>query len=533
MHNNQPEQQPIILSAQSGRQPGQRQVDVEASETQRPAEPPYGADRLASSAEGANAAGLQVQRTSEQRGQIGTFEYILMGVIVVLIIAIIAAIISIVTYFGHQRFDPAKLAQLFPYLIIYALCVFAGVLWGRYQLDTAAKRKSEQLQHYANRLQTDNEQLRNENANLQSQLYSAQSGKAASRNAPPPAAPLGRVPSGPLPNVVKSPEQIGRIQPQQSIYDVTRDPPDFNEHEQREHPHERFYPERGVPWKLRSGWNIIGASRRGYGHAYEGKYREDDFEIRPLRMDTHSRQLDIVMVAIADGVSSKPYSRRGARAAVQGALTITSTPAYLQELGKAMGKQAPFDVWQNAAFNILMESLHAAHAFVEQQANHYHISIDDMHSTLLVYLAVPIEQQLFIASVQVGDGALFAMRSGGATARERWQWLQQPQIQATGNEVQPFMRTGPEVWRHYLRANLLDKPSFIMGMTDGTADDIESPRPTPEDRNPDPFYFVDDFQQHIEKAITNVPQPAEALLKFLEYKKKQSFDDRTVVCLYR
>jgi hypothetical protein len=333
--------------------------------------------------------------------------------------------------------------------------------------------------------------------------------------------------------VVKSPEQIGRIQPQQSIYDITREPPDFNEHEQREHPHEKFYPERGKSWTLRSGWNIIGASRRGYGHSFEGKYREDDFEIRHTRADTQSTQPDMVMVAIADGVSSKPYSRRGARAAVQGAISISGTSVQLQELRKSIGKQAPSNVWQNVAFNVLIESLHAAHAFVEQQANYHRISVDDMHSTLMVYLAIPVEQRLFVASVQVGDGALFAMQPGGATPRERWQWLQQPQIQATGNEVQPFMRTGPEVWQQYLRADLLDHPSFIMGMTDGTADDIESPRPTPEVPNPDPFYFVDDFYQHIMKAVTNVPQPAEGLLKFLDYQKKQSFDDRTVVCLYR
>ena len=531
--NNQPEQKPIKLPSPSGQQPGQRQVDVESIETQRQAEPPYGANLVAGGAEGTGMAVLQAQRTAGQQEQFGTFEYFLVGIVVVLIIAIIAAVISFFMYFSKQSFNPADLVRLFLELIIYALCVFAGVLWGRHQLDTASKRESEQLRMDVSRFQADNNRLRNERGNLQNQLYSAQSELAAMRKVPPPTPPSGRVPSGPLPRVVKSPEQIGRIQPQQSIYDVVLEPPDFNEYEQREHPHEKFYPERGKSWTLRSGWNIIGASRRGYGHAYEGKYREDDFEIRHTRTDTQSTQPDMVMVAIADGVSSKPYSRRGARAAVQGAISISGTSVQLQELRKAIGKQAPFNVWQNAAFNALIESLHAAHAFVEQQAKYHRISVDDMHSTLMVYLAIPIEQRLFVASVQVGDGALFAMRPGGATPRERWQWLQQPQIQATGNEVQPFMRTGPDMWQHYLRADLLDNPSFIMGMTDGTADDIEEPRPTSEVPNPDPFYYVDDFYQHIMKAVTNAPQPAEGLLKFLDYQKKQSFDDRTVVCLYR
>ncbi len=159
---------------------------------------------------------------------------------------------------------------------------------------------------------------------------------------------------------------------------------------------------------------------------------------------------------------------------------------------------------------------------------------DEMHSTLMVYLAVPLDQHLFVASVQVGDGALFAMQQAkGATPRERWRWLQQPQIQASGNEVQPFMRTGQDMWRQYLRAELLEGPTFIMGMTDGTLDDIQAPRATPEEPNPDPFIFVEDFYQYIATDVLKAPQPSEALVKFLGYQKKQSFDDRTVVCLYR
>jgi len=528
------EQHPIILSAQPGQQVRQRQA--ETVETQRQAEPPFGASPVAYSVpEGAVAAVLP-QRGSERQEHYGTFEYILVGIVIVLIIAIIAAVISFLSSMNKRSFNPANLEHLLPYLIIYAFCVFVGMLWGLYQMDTQAKRDREQLLQNVSQLQATTDRLRNERNNLRTQLHKTESELAVLRNAPPPEAPpAGRAPSGPLPlpGAIKSPEQIGRIQPQQSIYDATREPPDFNEHEQREHPHEKFYPEPGKPWRLRSGWNVIGASRRGYGHSYEGKYREDDFEIRSMRADTHNAQLDIVMVAIADGVSSKQYSRRGARAAVQGAISIAGSSVHLQELGKSIGKNDPFKMWENAAFKALMESLQAAHAFVEQQGKYYRISVDEMHSTLMVYIAIPVEQQMFVASVQVGDGALFAMRPGRATPRERWQWLQQPQIQATGNEVQPFMRTGPEMWQHYLRADLLDNPSFIMGMTDGTADDIEAPRPTPEVPNPDPFYFVDDFYQHIAQTVTNAPQPAEALLKFLEYKKKQSFDDRTVVCLYR
>ncbi len=114
-----------------------------------------------------------------------------------------------------------------------------------------------------------------------------------------------------------------------------------------------------------------------------------------------------------------------------------------------------------------------------------------------------------------------------------WQWLQQPQIGGSGNEVQPFMRTDSELWRSFYRTELLDHATCIIGMTDGTADDIEPPRATQNNQNPDPFARVDDFYHRIIHPAFSHAQQEEALLKLLGYQKKQSHDDRTIVCLYR
>jgi Protein phosphatase 2C len=543
MHRGQ-QQQPIILSNQGVQQEQQTQraqlvPEAEAPGTQRRVEQRPGDDQIVSSVFGRTgrngAAALQQQQVAGQREPFDRTDYILAIVVVVLIIAIIAVIIAFFASFHLSFSSPGdNLVRLFPYLLIYVFCVGAGILWGRYQLDTAAKKESARLSGVLMQQNDEIERLNSERGSLQRELFMKESELAAIKNTPPPVLPPpDRSPSYQYGKVVEPPK-IDRIQPQQSIYDVTRDPPDFNEREQREHPHEKFYPERGKSWTMQSGWNIIGASRRGYGHAYEGKYREDDFEIRRFKVPAPGQPPTMIMVAIADGVSSKAYSRRGARAAVRGAVSITNTSTHLLNLATCIGTNTPFKTWQNAAFNALMESLSAAHDFVEQQGKEDRIPVDEMQSTLLVYLAVPLEQHMFIASVQVGDGALFALQPAkGATPGERWKWLQHPQIQVTGNEVQPFMRTGREMWQHYLQAEVLQNPTFIMGMTDGTADDIESPRPTAEVPHPDPFYFVDDFYQHIAKDVVTAPQPAEALLKFLDYRKKQSFDDRTVVCLYR
>ncbi len=90
------------------------------------------------------------------------------------------------------------------------------------------------------------------------------------------------------------------------------------------------------------------------------------------------------------------------------------------------------------------------------------------------------------------------------------------------------MRSTPDVWEHNLHCDMLDNVVFLMGMTDGTADDIEPPRATGDRPEPDPFVLVHDFYLHLRGART-----AEQVHEFLGYKKRGSFDDRTVVCLYQ
>jgi len=324
------------------------------------------------------------------------------------------------------------------------------------------------------------------------------------------------------------PSTVASVPKRSTIYDSTREPDDPSDLE--EHPHTRLFPIGEEQNALPNGWRVIGASRRGYGHAYEGKYREDDFNIRLSAPTTHShdQESDIALIAIADGIGSKQYSRRGARAAVLGATDVEE--AHLQELAVVLAEGDPR--YEALARTLLMQALQTASAQVKSRAQHDTLDVRELHSTLMVYLVAPYRRrQVFVASVQVGDGALFAFQPKGdenVAPHELWTCLQQPQIQIAGNEVQPFMRSTPDVWEHYMRCDVLDNVTFIMGMTDGTADDIEPPRATANTPHPDPFVLVHDFYLHLQGART-----AEQVHEFLGYKKRGSFDDRTVVCLYQ
>src|SRR5436305_1716037 len=323
-------------------------------------------------------------------------DFVLIGICFFLVVAIIWAAFMVIGELTGKAAPNINLSIFF-IVLIYILCVGAGWLWGRYQSQTMAHKESSRLKEENFGLKNAVERLESDRFSLQAQLRSTQTAPGAATPArTSQGSPAGLVPA------------VSSKQAPPNIYESAREPEDPRD--LPEHPHERVFPARNEGNSLRFGWRIIGASRRGFGHAYEGKYREDDFNVRIYGAQG---QPDIAMIAIADGVSSKNLSRRGARAAVLGATELA-----------------------------------------DQRMNNL--------------------RNLVIGNVQC-----------------------------------------------------------TMGMTDGTADDIEPPRATRENPTPDQFVYVHDFYARIVLPTFTAPQPGEELLKLLAYQKKTSHDDRTVVCLYR
>jgi hypothetical protein len=450
-----------------------------------------------------------------------SIEFILLSIIGLLLFVCFLFLVALVVLplVKGLDFNGARLRLLLFNVLIFAT-LGVGIFAGRLQRQNEIDQLSKDIE----RLEREKE-LAERNAVLSSSIS----------NAPRSNIPLTSQVEQHNPNIQFDAEQNQLSTPIASLYDTSRDPDDFTGEEKVYHPHEKVFPMHGAQNMLSHGWQVIAASRRGYGHAYEGKYREDDFNIRIVRSNTLMRsQPDIVLAAIADGVSSKKLSRYGAYAAVQGATNVPNTAIMdMQNLASSLGNGG-LEECERKAKRILMRSLSAAYESVTQRASEEHVHVDELHSTLMVFFAVPYDKRsLFIASVQIGDGALFVLEPNkGPRPRDKWHLLLQPQIQTTGNEVQPFMRSDPQMWESYMRCEVVDNTAFIMGMTDGTADDIEPPRPTPENQNPDPFSMVDDFYKRIVEPTFKEQQPEEALLKLLAYRKRQSFDDRTLVCLY-
>lgn len=473
-------------------------------------EPQPEAGQVVRHARARSTAAALFNGSPEAEEAMGMADYALIAVVIFLLIAVI--VVFLVLWHGLFS-DPGNLTRLLIGAILYAGCVFGGYLWGRYQADTEAKRENVVLRQNIDLLQGQLDMTRHELRSLRAAAGAQQPhNQSSSRD----------YQSGRGPAVI-APKPIEQQQPVARIYDVERDPEGYSEQDRVDFPHLKIIPPDGSALRLASGWQAVGASRRGYAHSYEGSYREDDFNI--------ISQQGIALVAIADGVSSKSSSRFGARAAVLGA----TASADLSMLAQALNRRRGQADYENIARTILLNSLQSAYGSVEQRARARNLSVDDLQSTLLVFLAAPLAAGgLLIASVQVGDGALFALEPEHGTApRDQWSFLQQPQIQASGNEVQPFMTSSRDMWEQVMSVRLLDNPAAIMGMTDGTADDIEPPPRTTQNPDADPFFLVHDFYKHIQADALSNGQPGAGLLKFLSYKKKGSADDRTVVCLYR
>jgi len=180
-----------------------------------------------------------------------------------------------------------------------------------------------------------------------------------------------------------------------------------------------------------------------------------------------------------------------------------------------------------AAIYLIERMLLGAREAVERKARDELKSLDDLHSTLLVYIAVPHDRDfMFLASAQVGDGAIRSLSRAPSGAQ--WTLQEQPQFNGIDNEVQPFMRFDPSRYGELIHITDLENPECAIGMTDGILDDIEG---GPDENGL--FKGIQDFYDRIRQQALATPKPADGLYEFLGYRRRASFDDRTLVCLYR
>ena len=262
-------------------------------------------------------------------------------------------------------------------------------------------------------------------------------------------------------------------------------------------------------------WSISVASLRGKSHAHEGKHRDDSFSCET--------QNGWSIIAVADGAGSCRLSRVGAKIACQ-----TAT-AYLKQclnsdfcLNGDDGASIEFSIPNEEDLllirHFLISAINDAITTISKEAKSRQINKDELSTTLLLAIHHEWGNKSLVASIQVGDGAI-ALWHGGKNIS----------IMGTADSGSYGGET------KFITSNSLDKElstrvffaikpdvDAIVLMTDGVSDDF-----FPYDK------FMPGMFEEIICKLIGTENPEAALLEWLAYERRGSFDDRTIAVLYR
>lgn len=252
-----------------------------------------------------------------------------------------------------------------------------------------------------------------------------------------------------------------------------------------------------------SGWRMIGASRRGLFHAHEGRYREDDFGA--------ATQAGWHFVAVGDGAGSASLSRVGSREAVQAALEFIRESLCQSDEEAGL---TPIGMRE-----VLSGALAEAVAALKREAGSREIGLRDLATTLLILAHRPSPRAHAVVTAQVGDGAVVTWSPSECVLV-----LGRPEHGRFAGETQFLTSMSATAdFRARVRVEEQVEPDvcLFLVMTDGVADD---------------FFPLDQQLQKLVSELPTVLSPehhrAEArLLQLLAYRKRASFDDRTLVIL--
>jgi len=310
--------------------------------------------------------------------------------------------------------------------------------------------------------------------------------------------------------------------------------------------HEEYF-QKGIP--VPNQLKLIGARVRGKSHKHTGINCDDWFEFDTTR--------DWVIIAVADGVGSRKLSRVGAKEACRSAVRslkedlqhVTLSERTSRKQFRGRGKDGEFsDTDMNQVEQALFHAVEAAYHALEvardsrQDIQEYidllgkNPQVSDFSTTLLlaVHNCFLLEGKTydFIMSLQIGDGIIAAVNVDNKLVM-----LGKPDDGEFAGQTIPInnpkIRDDKEKRRRVFTS--VQRLKAVMLMTDGVADDY-----FPND--PGMLRLYEDLvKENIivpasnkDQAVDQAISKQEKLIKWLDsYYVKGSFDDRTLVILYR
>lgn len=296
-------------------------------------------------------------------------------------------------------------------------------------------------------------------------------------------------------------------------------------------------PNNAIPIAMEVGncrGHIIGASRRGQSHALDGTFRDDDYCVEKSGEDVY-------LIAVADGAGSAKFARRGSELAVKTAIAKMHETIAVNCWDAQSGFSAD-GAMGTALTNSALEAWNAIRLeakAVNSAGNLGAVTPHDFNTTLLL-AAIKIQQDggILIASFAIGDGAI------AWCDEDRLCLLSQPDGGEYASET--YFLTTEKIWRQYNidrvamqneRVRLLSVAQadadrgMLLLMTDGVSDPF-FPNPIDiKDHHLWQRFIVEEIREAagIDRNSSSVAEDGEKLLKWINFRKKGHFDDRTLV----
>ena len=276
---------------------------------------------------------------------------------------------------------------------------------------------------------------------------------------------------------------------------------------------------------LNDDWAIVYASIRGKSHALGAKFREDSC--------TWDRIGDWTLFAVSDGAGSARLSRVGSRIACE--KSVESLKNSLKDFKFA---ETDEDKPQNEDFEklILIISGAAQDALkaIQKEAKFRSCPANDLAATLLVSVHTSWKRKDLVGSIQVGDGAIALYVEKGTMVllgtAEHGEHAGETSFITSKKDENEFKKN--------VIFSVKDSIKSLALMTDGVSDDFY-----PEDKRlvllfdgsslPNTASKTGKPVDGLAASVFPNDDPDAALLEWIKYEKKSSFDDRTLLTMFR
>jgi hypothetical protein len=255
-------------------------------------------------------------------------------------------------------------------------------------------------------------------------------------------------------------------------------------------------------------FSIVGASVRGRLHIQSENHNHRD--------DAFAGYFDgnWIVIAVADGAGSRNLSRYGAAYSVN---------AFCSAAMDAVHIEGP--TRQDRLKEIILQAFRDTRTRVEQFSSEYGVKPEDLHCTLLGLILNTVTGEASMG--QIGDGLILGLGSDG----EARPLVEPPSPGEVG--VSYFLTQ--QNWEEYLsvidmaKEEIANLNTFYL-MTDGVADDCQYGPPA----NILTLWARDIDREIRSSAISSLKEGENDLKAYLNtYQAQGSFDDRTLVIIYR